>query len=91
VRWQHLIDGSVFDSSTIVASPPVSGGVIAGWTETLQLMNAGSKCLYGHPASWPTASKALAASRRSVLVFDVERGRSLNLPGRIMRCLSASG
>ena len=40
-----LIDGTVFDSSYDRGQPaefPV-GGVIAGWTEALQLMNAGSK------------------------------------------------
>jgi FKBP-type peptidyl-prolyl cis-trans isomerase FklB len=40
-----LIDGTVFDSSYERGQPaefPV-GGVIAGWTEALQLMNAGSK------------------------------------------------
>ncbi len=40
-----LIDGTVFDSSYQRGQPaefPV-GGVIAGWVEALQLMNAGSK------------------------------------------------
>src|SRR5690606_7426570 len=40
-----LIDGTVFDSSVQRGEPaefPVSG-VIAGWTEALQLMPAGSK------------------------------------------------
>ncbi|WP_164651061.1 FKBP-type peptidyl-prolyl cis-trans isomerase, partial [Pseudomonas viridiflava] len=40
-----LIDGTVFDSSYDRGEPaefPV-GGVIAGWTEALRLMNTGSK------------------------------------------------
>ena len=71
-----LIDGTVFDSSVNRGEPidfPV-GGVIAGWTEALQLMPVGSKwrlyiphnLAYGERGAGPTIAPY------SALIFDVE-------------------
>jgi len=71
-----LIDGTVFDSSVQRGEPidfPV-GGVIAGWTEALQLMPVGSKwrlyiphnLAYGERGAGPTIPPY------SALIFDVE-------------------
>lgn len=71
-----LIDGTVFDSSVQRGQPidfPVNG-VIAGWTEALQLMPAGSKwrlyiphdLAYGERGAGPTIAPY------SALIFDVE-------------------
>ena len=71
-----LIDGTVFDSSVERGEPleiPV-GGVIAGWTEALQLMKAGdkwkihlpSKLAYGPEGSPPKIAP------NSALVFEIE-------------------
>lgn len=71
-----LIDGTVFDSSVQRGEPidfPV-GGVIAGWTEALQLMPVGSKwrlyiphnLAYGERGAGPTIAPY------SALIFDVE-------------------
>jgi len=71
-----LTDGTVFDSSYERGEPatfPV-GGVIAGWTEVLQLMNVGDKfevtipsdLAYGPSGSGPVIGPD------AVLVFDVE-------------------
>jgi FKBP-type peptidyl-prolyl cis-trans isomerase FklB len=71
-----LIDGTVFDSSVNRGEPidfPVSG-VIAGWTEALQLMPVGSKwrlyiphnLAYGERGAGPTIAPY------SALIFDVE-------------------
>lgn len=71
-----LIDGTVFDSSVQRGQPidfPV-GGVIAGWTEALQLMPVGSKwrlyiphnLAYGERGAGPTIAPY------SALIFDVE-------------------
>ncbi|MFC3608749.1 FKBP-type peptidyl-prolyl cis-trans isomerase [Stutzerimonas tarimensis] len=70
-----LINGSVFDSSYQRGQPaefPV-GGVIAGWTEALQLMNAGSKWRLFVPSELAYAGQAVGSiPAHSVLVFDVE-------------------
>lgn len=70
-----LIDGSVFDSSYERGQPaefPVSG-VIAGWTEALQLMAAGSKWRLYVPSELAYADQAVGSiPAHSVLVFDVE-------------------
>jgi FKBP-type peptidyl-prolyl cis-trans isomerase FklB len=71
-----LIDGKVFDSSVQRGEPatfPVNG-VIAGWTEALQLMAVGSKwrlfvpqeLAYGANAAGPDITPY------STLIFDVE-------------------
>ncbi len=70
-----LIDGSVFDSSYQRGEPaefPVSG-VIAGWTEALQLMNCGSKWRLCVPSELAYAGQAVGTiPAHSTLVFDVE-------------------
>ncbi len=71
-----FIDGSMFDSSVERGQPaefPV-GGVIAGWTEALQLMKEGSKWRLTIPsdlAYGPQGSQG-AIPPHSTLVFDVE-------------------
>ncbi|MHA6495280.1 FKBP-type peptidyl-prolyl cis-trans isomerase [Pseudomonas borbori] len=70
-----LIDGSVFDSSYERGQPaefPV-GGVIAGWTEALQLMKAGSKWRLYVPSELAYGEQGVGSiPPNSVLVFDVE-------------------
>ena len=70
-----LIDGTVFDSSYDRGQPaefPV-GGVIAGWTEALQLMNAGSKWRLYVPSELAYGAQGVGSiPPHSVLVFDVE-------------------
>ncbi|WP_324731810.1 FKBP-type peptidyl-prolyl cis-trans isomerase [Pseudomonas paeninsulae] len=70
-----LIDGTVFDSSYDRGQPaefPV-GGVIAGWTEALQLMNAGSKWRLYVPSELAYGEQGVGSiPPHSVLVFDVE-------------------
>jgi len=71
-----LIDGTVFDSSYQRGEPaefPVSG-VIAGWTEALQLMSPGSKLrLYiPHNLAYGERGAGNAIAPFSALVFDVE-------------------
>jgi len=71
-----FIDGRMFDSSVERGEPaefPV-GGVIAGWTEALQLMNEGDKWRLTVPselAYGPQGSQG-AIPPHSVLVFEVE-------------------
>ena len=71
-----LIDGSVFDSSVERGEPaefPV-GGVIAGWTEALQMMPVGSKWrLYiPHSLAYGERGAGGAIAPYSALVFEVE-------------------
>ncbi|AJQ92271.1 FKBP-type peptidyl-prolyl cis-trans isomerase [Gynuella sunshinyii] len=71
-----LIDGSVFDSSYQRGQPadfPV-GGVIAGWTEALQMMPTGSKWrLYiPHQLGYGAQGAGGAIGPYQALVFDVE-------------------
>ncbi|RRW47799.1 FKBP-type peptidyl-prolyl cis-trans isomerase [Pseudomonas luteola] len=70
-----LIDGSVFDSSYERGQPaefPV-GGVIAGWTEALQLMSVGSKWRLTVPSELAYGAQGVGSiPPHSVLVFDVE-------------------
>lgn len=70
-----LIDGTVFDSSYERGTPaefPV-GGVIPGWVEALQLMNAGSKWRLHVPSELAYGAQAIGSiPPHSVLVFDVE-------------------
>lgn len=71
-----LIDGTVFDSSVERNDPaefPV-GGVIAGWTEALQMMPVGSKWrLYiPHHLAYGEPGAGGAIAPYSALVFEVE-------------------
>lgn len=71
-----LIDGTVFDSSYQRGEPaefPVSG-VIAGWTEALQLMTPGTKLrLYvPHELAYGERGAGNAIAPFSTLIFDVE-------------------
>lgn len=72
----RLVDGQVFDSSIARGEPiefPVTG-VIAGWTEALQLMKEGAKYQLTIPAELAYGSQGAGAMIKphSVLVFDVE-------------------
>lgn len=76
VHYQgSLIDGSVFDSSIQRGEPvtfPVNG-VIAGWTEALQLMHEGDKWQLFIPsdlAYGPGGNRSIGPNQ--VLLFDVE-------------------
>jgi FKBP-type peptidyl-prolyl cis-trans isomerase FklB len=67
-----LVDGSEFDSSYKRGQPatfPVNG-VIAGWTEALQLMSEGSKWQLAIPAALAYGDRGPLAGQ--VLLFDVE-------------------
>lgn len=70
-----LIDGKEFDSSYKRGEPvefPV-GGVIAGWTEALQLMKVGSKYQLFIPAGLAYAENAPPSiGPNQVLIFEVE-------------------
>ncbi len=71
-----LIDGTVFDSSVNRGQPidfPVNG-VIAGWTEALQLMPVGSKWRLYIPHNLAYGERGAGASIApfSALIFDVE-------------------
>ena len=70
-----LTDGTVFDSSYNRGEPaefPVNG-VIAGWTEALQLMPAGSKWRVHVPSELVYGAQGVGSiPPHSVLVFDVE-------------------
>lgn len=71
-----FIDGNVFDSSYDRGQPaefPV-GGVIAGWTEALQLMNVGAKWKLFIPYNLAYGEQGSPGGipPYSALVFDVE-------------------
>ena len=71
-----LIDGTVFDSSVQRGTPaefPV-GGVIAGWTEALQLMPVGSKwrLFIPHNLAYGERGAGGDIAPYSALVFEVE-------------------
>lgn len=71
-----LIDGTIFDSSVdrgVPAEFPV-GGVIAGWTEALQLMPTGSKWRLFIPYNLAYGERGAGGKIGpfSALVFDVE-------------------
>jgi FKBP-type peptidyl-prolyl cis-trans isomerase len=73
-----LIDGTEFDSSYATNRKPfigsVSGGVIKGWTEILQLMKAGSKYKVFVPSNlaYGPAGRRPKIEPNSVLIFDME-------------------
>ncbi|WP_347159111.1 FKBP-type peptidyl-prolyl cis-trans isomerase [Pontibacter chitinilyticus] len=71
-----LIDGTVFDSSYERGEPatfPVNG-VIAGWTEALQLMKEGAKWRLFIPSelAYGTQGAGDAIEPNATLIFDVE-------------------
>lgn len=71
-----LIDGTVFDSSYQRGEPleiPV-GGVIAGWTEALQIMGVGAKwrLFVPHQLAYGEQGAGGAIGPCEALVFDVE-------------------
>lgn len=71
-----LVDGTVFDSSVERGQPasfPV-GGVIAGWTEALQLMNTGSKWRLVVPPELAYGDRGAGGQIKpgATLVFEVE-------------------
>ncbi|MDG1175901.1 MAG: FKBP-type peptidyl-prolyl cis-trans isomerase [Flavobacteriales bacterium] len=70
-----LIDGTVFDSS-IERGEPISfplNGVIAGWTEALQLMPVGSKWRLFVPSHLAYGERGQGAIQpHSTLIFEVE-------------------
>lgn len=71
-----LIDGTVFDSSVQRGEPaefPVSG-VIAGWTEALQMMNTGSKWKLFVPYHLAYGERGAggAIGPYTTLIFEVE-------------------
>lgn len=71
-----LVNGDVFDSSYDRGQPaefPVNG-VIAGWTEALQMMNVGSKWRLHVPYNLAYGERGAGGSigPYSTLVFDVE-------------------
>lgn len=71
-----LIDGTVFDSSVDRGQPidfPVNG-VIAGWTEALQLMPVGSKYRLYIPYQLAYGERGAGAAIKpyAALIFDVE-------------------
>ncbi len=71
-----LIDGTVFDSSVERGEPisfPVNG-VIAGWTEALQLMGVGSKWQLYIPSNLAYGDRRAGdkIAPGSTLIFDVE-------------------
>ena len=72
----RLIDGTVFDSS-IKQGKPIEfavNGVIAGWTEALQLMNTGSKYRLFIPSNLAYGDQQMGADIKpgSTLIFDVD-------------------
>ena len=71
-----LIDGKEFDSSRKRGQPatfPVNG-VIAGWTEALQLMTPGAHWILYIPANLAYGERAAGPEigPNSTLIFDVE-------------------
>jgi FKBP-type peptidyl-prolyl cis-trans isomerase FklB len=70
-----LIDGTVFDSSYDRGQPATFplNGVIAGWTEALQLMSVGSKWRLFIPPELAYGARAQGPiPANSTLIFDVE-------------------
>ena len=71
-----LISGEVFDSSVERGQPaefPVNG-VIAGWTEALQLMNVGTKWRLYVPSNLAYGERGAGGKigPNTTLIFDVE-------------------
>ncbi|MFW5591514.1 MAG: FKBP-type peptidyl-prolyl cis-trans isomerase, partial [Bacteroidales bacterium] len=72
----RLIDGTVFDSSYRRGEPATFplNGVIAGWTEGLQLMGEGAKFRFFIPYNLAYGARGAGESipPYAALVFDVE-------------------
>lgn len=72
----RLIDGTVFDSSALHGGSATFGlgGVIACWTEALQLMKVGGKAHIVCPSSIAYGQRAMGPkiAPGSTLVFDIE-------------------
>lgn len=72
----RLIDGTVFDSTEKRGGTPAQfkvGGVIAGWTEALQLMKKGSKWELYIPSQLAYGERATGSiPQNSTLIFEVE-------------------
>jgi peptidylprolyl isomerase len=67
-------DGKMFDSSVARGEPasfPLNG-VIAGWTEGLQLMVAGEKTRFWIPGKLAYGDRPRGGAPGGTLVFDVE-------------------
>ena len=71
-----LLDGTVFDSSVERKEPISFGvtGVIAGWTEALQLMQVGDKWRLFVPSDLAYAERGAGADigPHATLIFEVE-------------------
>jgi FKBP-type peptidyl-prolyl cis-trans isomerase len=67
-------DGKMFDSSVKRGEPATFplDGVIAGWTEGLQLMVAGEKARFWIPGKLAYGDKPRGDAPGGTLVFDVE-------------------
>ncbi len=71
----RLIDGNIFDSSVQRGQPATFplDRVIAGWTEGLQLMAAGSKYRFFIPSHLAYGERQTGSiAPNSTLIFDVE-------------------
>ncbi len=71
----RLVDGTVFDSSYERGEPATFplNGVIAGWTEGLQLMSPGAKYRFFVPADLAYGDRRVGpVPPNSALIFDVE-------------------
>jgi len=72
----RLLDGSVFDSSVQRGEPATFplNGVIAGWTEGLQLMKEGSKYVFYIPSDLAYGSRGAGRDipPYADLIFEVE-------------------
>ena len=67
-------DGEMFDSSVVRDAPatfPVAG-VIAGWTEVLQLMSPGDHVRVWIPGALAYDNSARPGAPKGMLVFDIE-------------------
>ncbi len=67
-------DGQLFDSSVVRGEPatfPVAG-VIAGWTEALQLMRAGDTFRVWIPGDLAYDNSSRPGAPKGMLVFDIE-------------------
>lgn len=72
-----LIDGTEFDSSYKRGQPatfPVSGGIILGWTEALQLMGEGAKWELFIPSNLAYGERGTSGiiGPNATLIFEIE-------------------
>jgi FKBP-type peptidyl-prolyl cis-trans isomerase FklB len=72
-----LINGTEFDSSYKRGQPatfPVSGGIIAGWTEALQLMGEGAKWQLYIPSNLAYGERGTSGiiGPNATLIFEIE-------------------